>query len=296
MARIAPWAVVIVLAHAGCDRRPLEDSPSPTTEPSPPPPCEGREVVSLVAGPRVLRGTVRACNGPRLTIAYGHPLKNAPRPEREVDATQTWDVGKAAVASVDDVGACHYGRDMWKLCKVTAAEDGRFRVASPEGLVREIDGTDMVTLEGASKKTVLDHFALRERERAFDDAVLAAVFHDGSLERGQRVVAPRVGTSFYLGTIVSVSADTVRVRWSNAAWREREVPRRHVGIPSRAPVVLTPGRLILWRTDSERFDPARVVAVAEHVELQDRTGALHRVDTADLEVVLAIETSSAPSP
>lgn len=284
----------VVALGSGCEAEPSATArPTASASGSARPSCEGREVVSLVDGPRVLRGTVKACQGQRLTIAYGHPLKSNPRPERDVDATNTWDVGQPAKASVGDLGACHAGRDLWKLCKVTAAEGGRFRVASPEGQVREIAATDMITFAGDPRKKVADHFSAVDRERAFDEAVLAATFDDGRMKTGQRVVAPRVGTSFYEGTIVSLDATRARIRWTKVGWPERDVPRRHVGLPDDPPTTLDAGRIVLWRKkrSDTRFEPARVVATGSEWQLRDRSGAVHRVASTALTVVIAADAA-----
>lgn len=263
LARVVTTAILCAPV-ASCDRepsaRPVAPSASATVRPSA---CAGREVVSLVAAPRVLRGTVKTCAGQSLTIAYGHPLKSKPRPERTVDAATTWDVGKPAEANPGDVGACHYGRDLWKLCKVDAAEGGRLRVQSPEGQIREIDSVDMLVIDGASGETVREHLSAMQRQRSFDTEVQGAVFYDGQIASGEAVVAPRVGLSFFDATVVAVNGDRARVRWKNDdAWPERDVPIRQLGRPVTGSATLLAGQIVLWRaaSDEERYEAGKVVS------------------------------------
>ena len=124
--------------------------------------------------------------------------------------------------------------------------------------------------------------------------MLAATFHHGSPNIGERVVAPRVGATFYEASVVAIDGDEVRVRWSNATWPERRVPRRHVGRPvaaNDAQAPLEPGRLVLWRKKGSeaRFEPARVVATGSDWTLRDRAGVAQTVAANDIEVVIAID-------
>ncbi|MCA9625621.1 MAG: hypothetical protein KC731_41650 [Myxococcales bacterium] len=277
-------------ALVGCEERPSPPgAPTATAAPSvvaASPRCEGREVVALVGGPRFLRGQVVACAGDRVTLAYGRGLRGKPRPQREVATASLFDVRPTVGATEGAVGACHFGKERWVICRVDKAEKGRYRVDSDEGQRREIDPDAFVAVTGAAAELIEQHLAGQAAGRAFDEAVRQSRFaNPAPAEVGQLVVAPRIDTSFYDGKVVEVGPDEVTIAWPDASWPKRKVPRHAIGRPAKPPLALAVGQLVLWRPhgDTDRWRIAKVTALDDPgYTLEDRNGESAHRDNVDL--------------
>ena len=137
----------------------------------------------------------------------------------------------------------------------------------------------------SAEREIRAHLERAERERAFDERWHNARANvSGTMVAGERVVAARVGLSFYDGTVVSVTGTTVRVRWAGQdRWPERDVPKRHVGrVTTTTP---TDGQLVLWRRGAEtgRWNTARFVKRADDKTfvVEGRDGKSHKVTDVD---------------
>ena len=108
-------------------------------------------MVALVGGPRFLRGTVIACQGETVTVAYGRPLRSKPRPERTVSKSMLYDVGAPAKLDKGAAGACRYPKEQWVACRVVAVGDGDYRVEDGNGRRLELAATDVVAIRAVGR-------------------------------------------------------------------------------------------------------------------------------------------------
>jgi hypothetical protein len=225
----------------------------------------------------MVRGTTLACSGEVVMLAFGRPLRGKTRPQRSVNAKRMWDVGKAANAKVGALGACHFGKELWFPCRVTGAENGRFRVESDEGQVREIEATDLVPLEGEPRAILFEHFASRDRRRGFDQAVLAARMPVHAHAVGDAVLAPRISSIYFDATIVVIEGEEAVVRWAGQPrWPDRRVALARLGVKGGELEALKLKQLVLFRHESDptRWEAARVKrpAVDGQVAVVDANG------------------------